>query len=267
MFVNPGPRSLRHAPAHTHVPPVNSTSTVRPGLSSDVHTNTPARYQPFNTIHRHRNPLHAVYAAGTHLALYPIFLAESSLSAVDMGKAEEQLRGVSALMLELQRGIAEVQLPQQTQPLPPRGPAAGAAPSTLPREDAYETRADMSVLHTGRGKGRHAAHWNVEPETLEAGHSGLAGGGRRAAGHNAGVEQWQGAEAVNVRMGAMGGAGGAGGIGASRQGEVVDGEHPVYRATGRPMETHIEENAHPGSTVPLQIEVIWGGGTSKNVGS
>lgn len=185
-----------------------------------------------------------------------------------MGKAEEQLRGVSALMLELQRGIAEVQLPQQSQPPPPRGPAAGAAPSTLPREDAYETRTEMSVLHTGRGMSRHAAHWNVEPDTLDAAPSGLAaGGGRRVAGPNAGAEQWQGAGAVNVRMGAMGGPVGAGGGGVLRQGGVVDGEYPVYRATGPPMETSIEENAYPGSSVPPQIEVHGWRGTSKNIAS
>lgn len=183
-----------------------------------------------------------------------------------MGKAEEQLRGASALMLELQRGLAEVQQPP-TQP-PQRVPA-GAAPSTLPREDAYESRPDFSVLHPGRGISRHTIPpWNAGPKTLDTGQPVLAGGARSNAGSNAGIEEWQGGGMVNVRTGAMGGAVGAGGVAALRQGEqgeVVDGEYPVYGMAGRTTETHIEGTAIASATDasgPLQIEVYRG--ISKN---
>lgn len=190
---------------------------------------------------------------------------ESSLSAVDMRKAEEQLRGASALMLELQRGLAEIQQPQ-TQPSQ-RVPA-GAAPSTLPREHAFETRPDMSGMQPESGIGRHAAPpWNAGPETFDADQSGWAGGGRTPTWSNTVVDEWHGGGVVKVRMGAMGGAVKAGGAGVLRQGKVADMEYPTYEVAGRTMEIYNvdtgippanDSSSFPGSCAPLRIEVYRG---------
>lgn len=189
---------------------------------------------------------------------------------VDMVKAEEQLRGASDLMLELQQRLAEAQ--PQAYPRPTVHPHG--APSRLPRENfpeeteasAYEEQWDMSVP-PGKGATKHfTAAWAAEPEMLPAGNPRLE---TRAGGVSAGRNPGGAPRVADYEW--QGGQRGQGGHGeaAEVRGSVEAGgdreqRTQVFRfcdagrtrgdvAAAASAETAL--SPRPGSFLPLSIEV------------
>lgn len=179
-----------------------------------------------------------------------------SLSAVDMKKVEVQLGGASALMLELQKGLAEAYGMPVGQPCVP--------PSVLPRDVEHHQQQQHRAYARTDVPGTHARPaWTMEPGEVFLDGQGLGVGCRgmndeprtQVVGGNSG---WQ------AGTGVARGVGGCGGVGVLEKGELPPrGMPPVYEE-GSAMAAHppsrsanaaVDAPAHPGSHLPLEIEV------------
>lgn len=149
-----------------------------------------------------------------------------------MDKAEEQLRGASSLMLQLQQCLAETQQPQ-AHPLP-RTISYGA-PSALPREE--EGVLQQQAAYPGRGARRSSAcSWQTEPRASPTGPPGMPAWDEElvaepnSASTRGGVNDLQGVRKEAERVP---GVIGPGGVGALQPEELDPGSaaHPRLAAS------------------------------------
>lgn len=145
-----------------------------------------------------------------------------------MDKAEEQLRGASSLMLQLQQRLAETR--PQGHPLPRTAPYA--APSALPREEKGVLQ--QQAAYTGRGARRSSAcSWQTEPDASPTGPPGMPAWDEElvdepnSASTRGGVNEWQG---VRKEAGGEPWVVGAGGVGALQTEELREEAFPVKTA-------------------------------------
>lgn len=189
---------------------------------------------------------------------------------VDMAKAEEQLRGASDLMLELQQRLVEAQ-PHHAYPRPAVYPHG--APSRLPRENfpeeedaTYEEQTTTSVPPEKDMARGFVSAWAAEPGTISAGNPRLES---RAGGIVAGLNpggaprarvvdyEWRGEQGGRGEVADVRGAVEAGGDGELRNQafRLCDAGHTRgdVAATAASAETSL--SPRPGSFLPLSIEV------------
>ncbi|CAM9778467.1 unnamed protein product [Ectocarpus sp. 12 AP-2014] len=184
---------------------------------------------------------------------------QMSLPVVDMKKVEVQLGGASALMLELQQGLAETY-----SSMPAAQPCV--APSVLPRDVEQQQQQQQHKAYARTDMtGTHARPaWTVEPGELFAnGHR--VGMGWRGMNDEPRTQVVGGNSEWQAGMGVARGVGGCGDVEVLQRGEPSPrGRPPVYEE-GPLMAAHppsrcanvadVAAPARPGSHLPLEIEV------------